>query len=424
MGNEFRGSIPDDFTRINSLAHLHLDSNKFEGEVPKAFGGICHLKTLSLSGNYLNGQLDFIQNLTECANPSLEVLFLSHNQIMHLNGTIPVSLGKLSNLESLILGFNPLKGVISEAHFSNLTKLKHLGLSNTKLVFNFSSDWSPPFQLDSIDMKSCQVGPRFPKWLQNQKNIQVLDISNSSISDTLSDSNWIFSSQLIHMNLSHNQLSGHVPNLSWDFSFFPILDLSSNKLEGEIPRFLFKAAYLDLSKNMFSKQVRSLCTVTNENLNFLDLSNNQLSGELPDCWMQFEALKILNLANNQFHGKIPSSVGSLHRIETLDLSNNSFSGELPLSLKNCTKLKFINLQNNNLLGEMSIWLGSNHPNLIVLLLRSNRFFGSIPSHLCHLTYLQVLDLALNQISGSIPICLKNIIALTQKCTPNSTITHS
>nr|XP_023879409.1 receptor-like protein EIX1 [Quercus suber] len=288
--NEFQGSIPDDFTRINSLAHLYLDSNEFEGEIPKAFGGMCNLKTLSLSWNYLNGQLDFIQNLTECANHSLEVLRLDGNQIMgslpddlttflslgelslfrnHLNGTIPVSLGKLSNLEFLYLGDNPLKGVISEAHFSNLTQLKYLDLSNTKLVFNFSSDWSPPFQLDTIMMKSCQLGPRFPKWLQTQKNFHWLDISNSSISDTLSNSNWIFSSQVLLMNLSHNQLSGHVPNLSRDFSFFPILDLSSNKLEGEIPRFLFKAADLDLSKNMFSKQVRSLCTVTNGNLNFI-----------------------------------------------------------------------------------------------------------------------------------------------------------
>ena len=140
------------------------------------------------------------------------------------------------------------------------------------------------------------------------------------------------------MNLSHNQISGHVPNLlrefSREFSFFPMIDLSSNKLEGEIPRFLFKAAHLDLSKNMFSKQVQSLC-------NFLDLSDNKLLGELLDCWLHFEGLKILNLANNHFHGKIPSSVGSLRGIETLDLSNNSFSGELPLSLKNCTKLNLL-----------------------------------------------------------------------------------
>ena len=272
--------------------------------------------------------------------PSLRVLSLFQN---HLNGTIPVSLGKLSNLEFLFLQDNPLKGVIFEAYFSKFIKLKYLDFSYTLLVFNFNSNWVPPFHLEYIVTRSCQLGPQFPKWLQTQKNLSRLDISNSKISDTLSNSNWIFSSQFLFMNLSHNQINGHVPNLSMEFSFFLVIDVSSYKLEGEIPRFLFKVAHLDLSKNMFSKQVRSLCTTTNGNFNFLDLSNNQLSGELPDCWMHFEGLKILNLANNQFHGKIPSSVGSLLGIETLDLSNNNFNGKLPLSLKNCTKLGFISL---------------------------------------------------------------------------------
>ena len=112
-----------------------------------------------------------------------------------LNGTIPESLGKLSNLESLYLGDNPLKGVIFEAHFSELTKLKYLDVSNTLLVFNINFDWVPPFQLEVIGLGSCQLGPQFPKWLQTLKNFSWLDISNSKILDTLSNSNWIFSSQ-------------------------------------------------------------------------------------------------------------------------------------------------------------------------------------------------------------------------------------
>ena len=440
--NQLQGLISDAFSKINSLAHLYLDSNEFEGEIPKAFGGMCNLKTLSLSRNHLSGQLDLNHNLSGCVKHSLETLDLGQNQVMgsipnltafpslrelflfqnRLNGTIPESLGKQSNLESLSLGDNPLEGVISEAHFSKLTKLQILDLSNTLLVFNINSNWIPPFQLKMIWLSSCQLGPRFPKWLQTQNNFSSLDISNTRISDTLSNSYWIFSSQLWFLNLSQNQISGHVPNSSLKFSS-SVIDLSSNKLEGEIPRFLFKATHLDLFENMFSKPVQSLCAVTNGNLNLLDLFNNQLSGELPDCWMHFEGLKVLNLAKNQFHGKIPSSMGSLLEIETLDLSDNSFSGELP-TLKNCANLIVINLQNNSLSGEIPKWLGSNHPNLIFLFLRSNHFFGSIPSHLCHLIHLQVLDLALNQISGSIPKCLQDVIALTQKWTPNSTITHS
>ena len=150
--------------------------------------------------------------------PSLRVLSLFQN---HLNGTRLVSLGKLSDLEFLFLQDNPLKGVISEAHFSKLTKLKYLDFSYTLLVFNFNFDWVLSFQLEIIVTRSCQLGPRFPKWLQTQKNLSWLDISNSKISDTLSNSNWIFSSQFLFMNLSHNQISCHAPNLSMDFSFFP-----------------------------------------------------------------------------------------------------------------------------------------------------------------------------------------------------------
>ncbi|KAK7857742.1 receptor-like protein EIX1 [Quercus suber] len=442
--NQFHGLIPDAFSKMKSLAHLYLGDNEFEGGIPKTFGGVCNLKTLSLSRNNLRGQLlEFIQNLTECANHSIEALYLDWNHIVgslpdltifpllrelrlsnnRLNGTIPESFGKLSNLESLYLGDNTLRGVISEHHFSKLTKLKKLYLSNTSLVFNLSSDWVPPFQLDKIYLTSCHLGSRFPKWLQTQKKLYWLDISNSGISDTISNFSWVFSPQLEYMDLSYNQITGQIANLSLEFYFPPAIDLGSNKLEGKIPRFMFKAIHLDLSNNMFSGPIQSLCAVSIRNLHCLDLSNNQLSGELPDCWMHLEELKILNLGNNHFHGKIPSTMGSLLGIETLDLSNNSFSGELPSSLKNCTELTCINLGHNNLSGQLPMWLGTSNPNLVVLILRSNHLYGSMPSHLCHLAHLQLLDLALNQISGSIPKCLNNLTLLTQKLSSNATITH-
>ncbi|XP_075663887.1 receptor-like protein EIX1 [Castanea sativa] len=443
--NQFQGLIPDAFSKIHSLELLILNDNEFEGGIPKSFSGMCNLKILSLSSNNFSELLlGIVHNLTGSANHSIEELYLDNNHIMgsfpdltafsslrvlflsanRLSGTIPESLGKQSNLERLYIGGNPFEGVISEAHFSKLTKLKVFHIYNNSLVFNFSSNWVPPFQLEQLYFVSCQLGFGLPKWLQTQKSYYWLDLSNSTILDTLSNSYWIFPNQKFYMNLSDNQISGHIPNLSLESSFGSIIDLSSNELEGEIPSFVFRGVHLDLSKNMLSKLAFSLCAANNNSLRFLDLSNNRLSGELPNCWMHFEGLKILKLENNNFHGKIPSSMGSLIEIETLDLGNNNFSGELPSFLKNCSKLIFLDLRNNSLSGLIPMWLGRSHPNLVDLILRSNHLYGRMPPHLCHLTHLQILDLASNKITGSIPKCLNNLISLMDKKNPSVATSHS
>ena len=180
--------IPDAFSKIKSLAHLYLNDNEFDGGIPKSFGSMCNLKTLSLIRANLKGKfLGIIHNLTGCAQHSIKNLYLDSNQITgklpdlsifpslrvlslsnnHLNGIIPESLGKQSNLETLRLHDNSFEGVISETHFSKLKKLKNLDLSHTPLILNFSSNWVPPFQLERIFLRPCQLGPpHFPKWLQ------------------------------------------------------------------------------------------------------------------------------------------------------------------------------------------------------------------------------------------------------------------
>jgi Leucine-rich repeat (LRR) protein len=102
-----------------------------------------------------------------------------------LSGPIPVSLGYLSNLEELMISSNFLEGVVSEKHFSNRTKLRDLAASSNSLTLQVSTNWVPPFQLQALAMGSCALGPRFPSWLQSQKDIRELNFSNASISDVI-----------------------------------------------------------------------------------------------------------------------------------------------------------------------------------------------------------------------------------------------
>ncbi|XP_010662782.2 receptor-like protein EIX2 isoform X1 [Vitis vinifera] len=198
------------------------------------------------------------------------------------------------------------------------------------------------------------------------------------------------------------------------------MDMSSNCLEGSIPQSVFNARWLDLSKNLFSGSISLSCGTPNQpswGLSHLDLSNNRLSGELPNCWEQWKDLIVLDLANNNFSGKIKNSIGLLHQMQTLHLCNNSFTGALPSSLKNCRALRLIDLGKNKLSGKITAWMGGSLSDLIVLNLRSNEFNGSIPSSLCQLKQIQMLDLSSNNLSGKIPKCLKNLTAMAQKGSP-------
>lgn len=398
-GNQINGSLPDISRRFSSLKELYLDGNKLEGSVPDGFGNFS-------------------------SSSSLTVLNLAGNK---LTGSLPYSIGEMSSLRVLDVSSNSLNGVVSEIHLLKLSELKFLSLSfNSDLSLKFSSDWIPPFQLGTIKMRCCKLGPTFPIWLQTQTNFSHLDISNSEISDTIPDWFWsLLPSNLVFLNLSFNNITGKIPELQLRFNSFPLFVLSSNKFYGPIPRFLFNTTILNLSNNMFSGNLSSsLCSMTNENLNHVHLSDNLLSGSLPDCWMNFRHLVVLNLENNHLSGLIPSSVGSLYKLQTLKLGDNFLSGELLESLRNCTSLKLLDLGGNEFSGNISEWIGENLTSLIVLRLRSNQFSGNIPSTLCKLDSLQVLDLSLNHISGKIPDCLGNLTAMTRKGSSDATIEYT
>ncbi|KAJ9678524.1 hypothetical protein PVL29_020647 [Vitis rotundifolia] len=433
-GNQLQGSIPDIFGNMASLERLDLSENKLEGEIPKSLSNLCRLQKLDLGINNLSGQLPQVLDLLACANDTLEILYLSYNQLRgsipdligfsslrlldlgdnRLNGTLPTSIGHLTKLQQLVIGSNSLQGNISEAHFLHLSQLYYLDLSSNSLTFNISLGWVPPFQLIYLRLTSCKLGPRFPSWLRTQKQLLQLYISTSDISDVIPHWFWNLTSFIYFFNISNNQITGTLPNLSSKFDQPLYIDMSSNYLEGSISELPSVLGRLDLSNNKFSGSIASLCTVANTYLVYLDLSNNSLSGELPNCWPQWKSLTVLNLENNQFSGKNPKSFGSLQSIQTLHLRNNNFIGELPSSLKKCKSLSFIDLAKNRLSGKIPPWIGGNLPNLMVLNLRSNKFSGSICSELCQLKKIQILDLSSNNLSGTIPRCLSNFTAMTKK----------
>ena len=121
----------------------------------------------SLGGNQLSGSLP--NTLGECK--SLINLNLGMNR---LSGPIPISLGGISSLRYVNIRENFFKGTLSEKHTANLTSLEELDASSNLLTVQVSSNWTTPFQLSSLDLGSCLLGPQFPAWLQTHKYLDYL----------------------------------------------------------------------------------------------------------------------------------------------------------------------------------------------------------------------------------------------------------
>ncbi|XP_065004895.1 receptor-like protein EIX2 isoform X1 [Musa acuminata AAA Group] len=478
--NNLQGNIPPTFGNLASLEELNFNNNSLQGGIPTSFKNLCRLQNLILRAiNISKDLLELDEIFSGCIKMSLESLDLSETNIRGqlpewlfqlrklkslqleqnlISGPIPVSIGQLASLQELYLGVNQLnetipesvwwlsqlvvldlghnnlEGVMSEAHFGNLTELKYLILSSYSLALKVKSNWIPPFLLEFLWMGSCKLGPEFPAWLQSQINIFEIDMSNASIIDAMPNWFWSLISTAGSVSISGNQISGHVPNLLHLNNLIE-LDLSSNYFEGPLPYFPPGLELLDLSNNSFSGTI-SLDIIMNmpdllylsfseNNLSgeipfsvcqlqalwVLDLSKNMLSGEIPNCWNNSSSIKDMDFSSNNISGVIPETICSIESLLSLHLGSNSLSGELPLSFKGCTKLVLLDAGHNDLKGEITTWIGESLTSLRFLNLRSNMLDGDIPPNLSKLSALEFIDLADNKLSGSIPRSFGNFTAM-------------
>ncbi|KAJ8552050.1 hypothetical protein K7X08_028493 [Anisodus acutangulus] len=111
-----------------------------------------------------------------------------------------------------------------------------------------------------------------------------------------------------------------------------------------------------------------------DTLFLLSLENNLLHGKNLDSIDKCKHLTHLVLGGNRFSGSIPQSFSRLNNLKRLDISNNGLSGVLP-DLSRISGLIEFDAQNNKLSGELPEF---DFSNFFVFNVSFNNFSGLIP----------------------------------------------
>ncbi|KAG6550862.1 hypothetical protein Mapa_007476 [Marchantia paleacea] len=400
--NALIGKIPRALGNLTQLLHLLLNENKFDGDIPEELGDLQNLQLLWLQDNELTGKIPAsLANLRDVTE-----INLGHNSLtgsipqqfsnltkirflrLHMNnltGEIPPGLGKLQNLEYLILYNNTLNGSIPVT-LSNCSALQNIRLSYNSMTGQLTHiNFTQFASLNSFSVNGNKFSGRFPVTVWNCANLQLLDLSRNHFLGVLPNfdvlnpqlheaaSQGLNLSSLRVLSLASNYFSGFIPSSFWKLPALQVLDLSSNAFTGRLPRDLsglvtYKLptdeiqhqAANQISKGNLFEQI-SLRKADNyleytyvlEALTSLDVSRNQLTGELPAELGTLLGLRYLFMANNRFEGSIPDELGDIPDLSDLDLSVNQLSGPIPVSLSRL-RLSYLNLSLNQLCGPIPV----------------------------------------------------------------------
>lgn len=353
---------------LSGNVHLEVGVN-FPGWVPPF-----QLKKLLLSGCEIDRSTFTEPHFLRTQN-HLEVLGLSNSG---LPGSFPNWLfaQERPTLLYLNLGNNLLSGSLDQITYTQ-TSLLAISLSLNRISGHLPANISSVFpNATFLDFSGNTIGGEIPPDLCNISNMEYLDLSNNNLSGELPSCLFSDHPAMKTLKVSNNKLGGTILGGKSHLSIRWEIYLDGNNFEGELPR--------NLTGNF-------------EDGGTMDFHGNKLFGKLDVLLWFLPNLWTLNLGSNSLTGEIDPSICRLTSIILLDISNNSISGSLP-DCSNPLRLIFLNMSANLLSGCTAPYNFFSNATVTALDLSHNQFTGSL-DWVQNLGMVRYLSLGSNKFEG-------------------------
>ena len=293
LGKGLSSTIPRDIGNLSELQVLSIGENTLNGMIPKSIAKLKKLWFLDLeSVSFLSGGFENLYNLS-----SLRYMHLS---LAGLNGTLPDDFGLYfpAMIECLLPG-NHFSGSIPST-MGNMTNLWHLNLANNAFSGKLPKSLGSIPMLQVADFSGNQLSGLQEGIVFKSKSLEVLNLAGNKqltmMFNTLLEAMEPINQSLRILNISDCNFLGKISAKLWDFQNLISVDLSRNSLFGQLPSPPDNMLFL---------------------LN-LDVSANNLSGKIPQEFAKLLALEVFDISLNPNMHESNEEKGALPNFVTVD----------------------------------------------------------------------------------------------------------
>lgn len=396
---------------LDQLQILDLSQNDFEGELPPQLSGMTQLQELVLSNNGFTGQLPDVKALG-----FLRVLQVDYND---LEGPIPdpcpdsSSPPCASNLEEINLCCNDFEGELP-AGLEHLTHVQKLHVQQNRLDSMVAATLSNKQVLAELDISYNFISASVTDLIDaidNRGYMYEMDLSHNQLTGELG-ANLAEFTRAGSLHFNHNAITGALPHVGPDqngnngITNVLTLDVSNNVMTGDLPDLsdLEYCRTLKIEDNRFTGTLNEMPS----GLRYLEAERNQLSsiGQLPS------SITSVDIDGNQFQVSIDDlGLGSsLVSLNTLSMARNMFTGQIG-AIGQLPAIVRLIANDNQLTGGIQLQGGQAH-NLNRIELQNNNLSGRMsnnPFWCQDRSYASTkdlyLDLSGNSLTGPFPACI-------------------